>query len=96
MTVKTARLRRPVTSSDATALVVRQVYWIGGRFEADDARAKAWGAWSRLLGRGDDGAVVIAFAPERSAGDADSALDAMLREHLPAIEQQLLRTRDGD
>jgi exosortase A len=95
LTVKTARLRRSVTSSDTTTLAVRQVYWIGGRFEADDARAKAWSAWSRLRGRGDDGAVVIFYASERSPGDADEALDAMLREHMPAIELQLRRARDG-
>ena len=96
LSVNVARLRRPVSSSDSTSLAVRQIYWVNGRFEASDVRAKAWGAWCRLLGRGDDGAVVILYAAEKRAGEADAALDQVLREHLAAIDLQLRKARDGD
>jgi len=94
--VKTARLRRPVSLADSTTLVAWQVYWVNGRFVAGDAQAKAWGAWHRLLGRGDDGAVVIVYAPEPRPGEADAVLAAFLRGQLAAIDAQLRKTRDGD
>ena len=96
LTIKVARLRRPVSSSDSTNLAVRQIYWVNGRLEANDVRAKAWGAWYRLLGRGDDGAVVIVYAAEQRAGDADATLDLVLKEYLSAIDLQLRKVRDGD
>jgi hypothetical protein len=49
-----------------------------------------------LLGRGDDGAVVFFYAVEQRAGEADAALDRVLREHLAAIDLQLRKARDGD
>jgi EpsI family protein len=94
--VKTARVRRPVASMDTTTLTAWQVYWVNGRFEASDARAKAWGAWYRVLGRGDDGAVIVVYAQEQQPGDADPLLASFLRDHLVAIEAQLKKTRDGD
>ena len=96
LVTRTARLRRSVSSSDPTRLAVRQIYWLNGRFEASDALAKAWGAWYRLLGRGDDGAVIIVYAREQRPGEADALLDNMLREQLAAIDLHLRKTRDGD
>ena len=94
--VRTARVRRPIASPDPTTLVAWQVYWVNGRLEASDARAKAWGAWRRLLGHGDDGAVVVVYAFEQRPGDADKVLEDFLREHLAVIDTQLQKTRDGD
>ena len=94
--VKTARLRRSVSSSDATTLVAWQVYWVNGRFESNEARAKAWGAWYRLLGRGDDGAVIVVYTQEQVSGDASAVLEGFVRKHLGDIEFQLRKTRDGD
>ena len=94
--VRTARIRRPIASTDPTMLVAWQVYWVNGRLEASDVRAKAWGAWRRLLGHGDDGAVIVIHAFEQRAGDADTALEGFLREHLAAIDAQLRKTRDAD
>ena len=96
ISLKTASLRRPVSSSDTTRLVAWHTYWVDGRFEASDVRAKAWGAWQRLRGRGDDGAVLIVYAQEQSPGDADVLLEAFLREQLAAVEAQLKKTRHGD
>ena len=94
--VKTARLRRPVSLADTTTLAAWQFYWVNGTLVAGDAQAKAWGTWHRLLGRGDDGAVVIVYALESRPGDADAVLTAFLRGHLAAIDTQLRKTRDGD
>ena len=94
--VRTARLRRPVSVADTTTLVAWQVYWVNGRFEASDARAKVWGAWQRLTGHGDDGAVIVVYAQEGTPGDADALLESFLRTQLAAIETQLRKTRDGD
>ncbi len=93
---KTARIGRPAGSNDPTRLVAWQSYWIDGRFVAGDARAKLWGAWQRLRGRGDDGAVVIVYAQERERGDADELLVKFLREQFNAIEIQLKKARHGD
>jgi exosortase A len=52
-------------------LLVWQWYWINGRLTANQARAKAYTAWSRLTGQGDDSAVVIVYAPKGENGGAD-------------------------
>lgn len=93
---KTARIVRPAASNDTARLVAWQSYWIDGRFIAGDARAKLWGAWQRLRGRGDDGAVVIVYAQERLRGDSDELLSSFLRDHVDAIEVQLKKARHGD
>jgi exosortase A len=96
LVVRTSRLRRHLNSSDGTRLAVWQTYWVDGRFEPSDARAKAWGGWQRLRGRGDDGAVLIVYALEQGPGEADAVLEAFLRQNLAAIDTQLKKTRDGD
>jgi exosortase A len=96
ITVKTARLRRRGGSTESPTLVVWQVYWVDGQFEASDARAKLRGAWQRLLGRGDDGAVIVLYALEQRRGEAEALLEGFLREHLASFESLLRKTRDGD
>ncbi len=95
LTVKTSHLRRPVGHSDAAELLVWQVYWVNGRYTISDSVAKAYGALQRLLGRGDDGAMVIFNALEAQPGAADALLDGFVRDNLGTIEAQLQRTRDG-
>ena len=59
-------------------LAVWQWYWIGGRLTSSDHLAKLWQAVHRLLGEGDDSAVVILYAPkEDQAALADFAAGAM-------------------
>jgi exosortase A len=70
-------------------------YWIDGRLTASDARAKAYIALSRLLGRGDDAAIVVVYAPERQPGDADAAIAALIREMGPGMSADLARARDA-
>jgi EpsI family protein len=92
--VATARLRRPAGSSDPTSLVVWKTYWVNGRYTSGDAGAKAWTALYRLLGRGDDGAVVIFHAVDGGSDSANVMLERFMRDGLDAIDDQLRKTRD--
>jgi exosortase A len=94
--VRTAQLRDRVLMSDSVGLTVWQVYWVDGTFETSDVRAKLRGAWQRLRGAGDDGAVIVLYTPVTPKAAADAALEALLRDHLAAIQSQLRATRDGD
>ncbi len=93
--VRAASLRRPVGRADATRLRVWQLYWVNGRYTIDDRAAKAYLALNRLLGRGDDGAVLIFHAVEPPTGSADALLEAYLRDNVDAIDAELQKVRDG-
>lgn len=79
-------------ASGTRELVVRQVYWIGGHLTASDVHAKLAGAVNRLLGRGDDAAVIVLFTP-RPGGE--ERLDAFWRANHHALLAGLQRTRDA-
>lgn len=69
---------------------VWQVYWVGGRFTASDYLAKAIGAAHRLLGQGDDAAVVMLFASEEDGAQAEGALRAFAQSaNFAAIDEWL-------
>ena len=95
---RTARLRGS-PSPDWPAgkrLVVWQTYWISGTLTSIDSRAKALAALHRLLGHGDDAAVIIVYAPEAEGEDeAKPAIEDFLRANLASIEAQLGRTRES-
>ena len=74
-------------------LVAWYWYWIDGRLTASDAWAKAYTALSRLMGRGDDSAVVIVYARKERPGEAEAALATFVRDAGPAIEAMLAETR---
>lgn len=92
---RTASLREGGTLGLGTGRRMRvwQVYWIGGRWTASAARAKLWQAFDRLLGRGDDGAVLLLATP--LAGDADATLEKFAREHLGAVAASLEAARES-
>ena len=93
--LRTATLSGPAAdTSRAERLVVWQTYWVGGTLTSSDARAKALEAWNRLLGRGDDAAVVMLFALGDTK-DAEATLEAFARDNLDAIQAQLLAVRDA-
>ena len=75
-------------------LVVWHWYWIDGRMTSSDAWAKAYVALSKLMGRGDDGAVIVVYAPKERPGEAEAALAAFVREMGPAVLEELRRARD--
>ncbi|HET9976867.1 MAG TPA: exosortase A [Burkholderiaceae bacterium] len=79
-----------------TSMTVWQAYWVDGRMEASDVRAKLRSAWQRLAGRGDDGAAIVIHTSAADTQAAHAALEAFVREHLAAIQTQLRAARDGD
>ena len=86
---------RPLPTSLASLQRVQvwQIYWVGGRFTASDYLAKAIGAVYRLLGQGDDSAVVMFFASEEHGAQADSALRTFAQSaNFAAIDAWLRQT----
>ena len=70
-------------------------YWIGGRLTSSEYRAKAYTAFSRLLGKGDDSAVVIVYVRSASPEADDQALSGFVTDSMPALEAVLQRSRDS-
>ena len=90
ISVRTAELR----SADSSRLLVWQWYWVNGQLTASDFRAKAYTAWSRITGQGDDSAVIIVYAPKEQSGGGEAALEAFIHAAWPEIESVLRRTRE--
>ena len=76
-------------------LAVWQFYWINGKWIADDYHAKIWGAIYRLMGRGDDSAVILIYAPYTETSSAPATLELFTKSNIESIGQ-LLRTARGD
>lgn len=85
----TAEMRQgeQVGSIHAARYRVWHLYWVGGRWETSEVRAKLWQALDRLAWRGDDGAVVV-LATLRT-DDADMVLRRFAEDRLDAVAQQL-------
>ena len=66
---------------------------IGGRWTHTDTETKLWQVWDRLLGRGDEGAVVLLITP--LADDSDTVLSEFSKANLALIEGALVATRDS-
>jgi exosortase A len=96
LTVRAAELRAShvLDVAQAERLRVWQLYWVGGGFTASDVRAKIRIALDRLLGRGDDGAVILLFTPI-DGGNADATLEAFARSHLDTFAATLAAVRDA-
>ena len=75
-------------------LDVRQIFWIDGKLSASNARAVAYGVLGKLLGRGDEGAVITVFTEGPVARETGAVLDLFLRQHFAAMESQLAAYRD--
>lgn len=96
LTVRTALLRDSghLAAGAGTRLVAWQLYWINGTWTASDESAKAWAALHRLLGRGDDAAVVVVYADDDGAGGADKLLQRFLGDNIHTIDARLTETRN--
>ncbi|MFT3960023.1 exosortase A [Propionivibrio sp.] len=90
--VRTAELRSPANNE---RLVVWRWYWVNGRLTSSDYLAKAYTALFRLLGQGDDSAVVIAYVAKDAADDPHAVLQEFIEAAAPAIEQVLRKARDA-
>jgi exosortase A len=80
LAVQRAELRAQgsVLNADLQRLVAWQFFWVDGRVTASPAKAKLWGAWQKLKGQGDDGAIVVLYTQARQGAAADAA-DAVLQ-----------------
>ncbi len=94
---KETLMRGPGTpgSPAAQRLLVWQIYWLGGNtYTVSDARAKLLLAFSRLVGRGDDSAVLIFYTPAgntpQSMQEARQALDRLVSKQLGVVSAPLL------
>ena len=95
ITLRTAEVRELSGEINARRLIARQVYWVNGTWTESDAAAKAWGGLHRLLGRGDDAAVLVVYALKGEPGQADATLDAFLRDNQHLLQSRLEAARDG-
>jgi exosortase A len=75
-----------------THLQAWQFYWVNGSFVESDYKAKIYGALQRLLGMGDDSAIIVVYADDN--GDlASKSLNEFLRENSSEIKKLLEKTR---
>jgi exosortase A len=96
LTVRSALLRGAASAgTPEQRLLVWQLYWVGGSLTSSDYRAKVHAATDRLLGHGDDAAVIVLYASEEQRGDARAVLESFARANLHAIVEQLRKTREG-
>lgn len=93
LVVRVSELRNsPIPGrADEVRLLVWQWYWIGGWWTSNDRTAKIYGAAQRLLGHGDESAVLMVYAREQEG--AEAALRAFVRANLPAIQDVLVRAK---
>ena len=99
LAVQRAELRGGASHGSTTAprLLVWQLYWINGTLTSNDYLAKVYGAFDRLLGRGDDAAVIVIYTPQALTGEvaSDALLASFLSTNYAAIHKLLLTTRQG-
>jgi EpsI family protein len=91
VSVRTAELR----NFRGERLLVWHWYWIDGQLTANDYAAKAYTAFSRLRGHGDDSAAVIIYTRANEAGGGEAALERFVHAAAPAIERTLLDARQA-
>lgn len=93
--VRSAELRGVALAEQAnnSRLLFWQIYWINGTLTSSDYLAKAYGAFYRLMGRGDDSAVVIVYTPKDQSGGAEAVLESFLSANYAAIDELLRKTQ---
>lgn len=70
--------------------VVATVYWVGGRTTTSEVVCKIYQAINLVMGKGDDGAIIVITATDRSSANAAKALvEAFSRDRLPRILENL-------
>jgi len=95
-TLRTAELRGAGLDQhgNSTQLVVWQIYWVNGWLTASDHVAKAYSAFSRLFGQGDESAVIILYAPKEQAGGGEAVLQRFAQDNAEMIAATLRHTRE--
>ncbi|HSO43924.1 MAG TPA: exosortase A [Rhodoferax sp.] len=96
LTLRVAELRQSSAGlSNNARLTVWQVYWVNGRLTSSDILAKAYGAFYRLLGRGDDAAVIVLYTPKGEGLEGHARLQAFVQDNAAAIMALLEQTRQS-
>jgi len=90
-----AELRNLTPSGQAAneRLTVWKVYWINGTLTASDILAKVYGAVYRLLGQGDDSAVVILYTPKGTGEERQERLQSFVQANAASILAMLEKTK---
>jgi exosortase A len=71
-------------------------YWVRGRNTPDASAVKIAGLVGKLLGRGDDAAVIVVYAPfDQKADAATPALTSFLKDMKPRIDQMVTGAAGG-
>ena len=98
MVMRTAELHGGTLANQTneSRLLAWQIYWIDGTLTSSDYLAKAYGAFYRLMGRGDDSAVIVIYTLKDQAKGADEAvLESFLSANYAVINELLLKTRQS-
>ena len=92
--VRTMSIRQPPDPNQQpiVQLDVAYLYWVGGRYTSSDAQAKLMLAFNRLLGRGDDSAVLIFYTPQQEAGRSTQILRGFIGQQLGPLGEELAAT----
>ena len=92
VTLREAELRQLATNT-GERLTVWQVYWVNGSLTASNARAKLQGALQRLLGRGDDAAVVVLYTAKGTGDEGAQRLQTFVQANGAQLLQVLRTTQ---
>ena len=84
-----------VAAATTHRIAVWQIYWIDGTLTANEEWAKGITALHRLVGRGDDAAVLVLSADDDGRGAGDAALETFVRDNLSLLTRQLADTRNS-
>ncbi|MBD3893575.1 exosortase A [Hydrogenophaga sp.] len=102
-TLSLRQLGSTLSSRSAKRLQVWKFYWVDDRFTSSGVRAKIYTALGLLLGRGDDGAIVVLYTtldPRLPEADGRAAANAVLHQFLQAqgagLQAALRQTRAAD
>lgn len=95
VTLRTADLRNSglADQGEGGRLVVWQFYWLNGEITSSDYKAKAYSAFHRLLGQGDDAAVVVVSTLRGPDNTGEAQLESFMRDNFSAIDALLHKTR---
>jgi EpsI family protein len=93
LNLRTSELLRKGSGSESR-LTVWQWYWINGSLTSSDIEAKFYTAFNRLLGKGDDSAVIMIYAPKNSAEASQKALTEFVTVNGENLQKMLNQTRD--
>jgi EpsI family protein len=95
--LRTAELLGPSApgAGQRPRLLVWRTYWVDGRWVAGDAETKLRAALGRLMGHGDDAAVLLLYADAEADPAAQDTLAAFAQAHLGDLEALLREARDA-